>query len=102
MGENVRYGRNAAVRDDDGPKAIDDNHLGHHHAKMPPSTLGERRKRLRQAFEQAAQFACEQRAHLFLIAGDLFDSPNPRNVERACVADAQRRLQDHRVTLIAC
>jgi DNA repair exonuclease SbcCD nuclease subunit len=68
---------------------------------MPPAILSERRRRLRQAFEQAVQFACEQRAHLFLIAGDLFDNPNPRNVERAYVADALRRLRDHRVTVVA-
>jgi DNA repair exonuclease SbcCD nuclease subunit len=78
-----------------------DNHLGRYYAKMSPSVLAERRKRLRRAFEQVVQFACEQQAHLFLIAGDLFDSPNPRNIERTYVADALRRLQEHNVTVIA-
>lgn len=78
-----------------------DNHLGRYYAKMPPSILAERRKRLRQAFEQVVQFACVEQVHLFLIAGDLFDSPNPRNVERAYVADALRRLKEHKVTVIA-
>ena len=70
-----------------------DNQLGRYYAKMSPSVLAERRKRLRQAFEQIVQFACAQQAHLFLLAGDLFDSPNPRNIERTYVADALRRLR---------
>ena len=78
-----------------------DNHLGRYYAKMSPSVLAERRKRLRQAFEQIVQFACAQPTHLFLIAGDLFDSPNPRNIERTYVADALRRLREHGVTVIA-
>ena len=77
-----------------------DNHLGRYYAKMSPSVLAERRKRLRQAFERIVQFACAQQAHLFLIAGDLFDSPNPRNIERTYVADALRRLREHNVTVI--
>lgn len=78
-----------------------DNHLGRYYAKMTPSVLAERRKRLRRAFGQVVQFACEHHAHLFLIAGDLFDSPNPRNIERAYVADALLRLREHHVTVIA-
>lgn len=78
-----------------------DNHLGRYYAKMSPSVLAERRKRLRGAFEQVVRFACEHQAHLFLIAGDLFDSPNPRNIERTYVADALRRLREHDVTVIA-
>ena len=78
-----------------------DNHLGRYYAKMSPSVLAERRKRLRRAFEQVVEFACAQQAHLFLIAGDLFDSPNPRNIERTYVADALRRLREHDVTVIA-
>lgn len=78
-----------------------DNHLGRYYAKMAPSVLAERRKRLRRAFGKVVQFACEHHAHLFLIAGDLFDSPNPRNIERTYVADALRRLREHNVTVIA-
>lgn len=78
-----------------------DNHLGRYYAKMSPSVLAERRRRLRAAFDQVVQFACEQQVHLLLIAGDLFDSPNPRNVERTYVADALRRLRLHNVTPIA-
>ena len=78
-----------------------DNHLGRYYAKMSPSVLAERRRRLRQAFEQVVEFACAQQAHLFLIAGDLFDSPNPRNIERTYVADALRRLREHDVIVIA-
>jgi len=78
-----------------------DNHLGRYYAKMSPFVLAERRKRIRRAFEQVVEFACSQQAHLFLIAGDLFDSPNPRNIERTYVADALRRLREHNVTVIA-
>ncbi len=78
-----------------------DNHLGRYYAKMSPSVLAERRKRLRRAFDRIVQFACAQQAHLFLIAGDLFDSPNPRNIERIYIADALRRLREHNVTVIA-
>lgn len=78
-----------------------DNHLGRYYAKMSPSILAERRKRLRRAFEEVVKFACAEQAHLFLIAGDLFDSPNPRNIERTYVADALRRLREHNVTVIA-
>jgi len=78
-----------------------DNHLGRYYAKMPPSILAERRKRLRKAFDRSVRFACEQRAHLFLIAGDLFDNSNPRNSERFYVADALQRLREQRVTVIA-
>lgn len=77
-----------------------DNHLGRYYAKMPPSILAERRKRLRQAFEQVVRFSFAQQVHLFLIAGDLFDSPNPRNIERTYVADALRRLRENNVTVI--
>jgi len=78
-----------------------DNHLGRCDAKMPPSVMAERQRRLRQAFEQVVQFACVQQVHLFLIAGDLFDTPNPRDIERTYLADALRRLLQHNVTVIA-
>lgn len=77
-----------------------DNHLGRYYAKMSPSLLAGRRKRLRRAFEEVVEFACQNDTDLFLIAGDLFDTPNPRNIERAYVADALRRLHEHDVTVI--
>lgn len=78
-----------------------DNHLGRYYAKMPPSILAERRKRLRQAFDQVVQFACTQQVHLLLIAGDLFDNSNPRNIERTYIAGALQQLRQHNITTIA-
>ncbi len=71
-----------------------DNHLGQYYAKMPPQVLEERRGRLRRAFEEVVQYALAAGVHLFLSAGDLFDTPNPRNLDREYVADALRRLRE--------
>lgn len=59
---------------------------------MFPQRLEERRAWLRRGFSAAVEFALERRAHLFLQAGDLFDSPEPRNLERQFVAEALARL----------
>jgi len=45
------------------------------------------------AFKQAVDAAIERRAHLFIQAGDLFDSVDPRNRERDFVAEQLMRLQ---------
>ena len=66
--------------------ATADNHLGRTHARMPIDRLDQRRRRIRRAFGQAVDYAIERRAHLFLLAGDLFDNPNPRNPERVYLA----------------
>ena len=59
---------------------------------MSPQKLEVRRKWLRRGFSAAVDYAVESRADLFLHAGDLFDSPQPRNVDRAFVAHELRRL----------
>jgi len=69
-----------------------DNHLSRGYAKMSPQKLDVRRQWLRKGFRQAVDFAIESQADLFLHAGDLFDSPQPRNVDRAFVAHELRRL----------
>ncbi len=71
-----------------------DNHLGRHYDRMFPQKLEERRAWLRRGFGAAVEHALEQRAHLFLQVGDLFDSPEPRNVERQFVAEALARLRE--------
>ncbi|MHB0868046.1 MAG: metallophosphoesterase family protein [Chloroflexota bacterium] len=71
-----------------------DNHLGRHYDRMFPQKLEERRAWLRRGFGAAVEHALEHRAHLFLQVGDLFDSPEPRNVERQFVAEALSRLRD--------
>ena len=70
-----------------------DNHLSRPHARMTPRKLERRRWWLRQGFRKAVDYAIESKADLFLQAGDLFDSPQPRNVDRAFVAHELRRLQ---------
>ncbi|HUZ77571.1 MAG TPA: metallophosphoesterase [Chloroflexota bacterium] len=73
--------------------ATADNHLSRGHARMSPQRLEKRRWWLRQGFRRAVDYALESRADLFLQAGDLFDSPQPRNVDRSFVANELRRLQ---------
>lgn len=78
-----------------------DNHLGRHYDRMYPQRLEERRAWLRRGFSGAVDHALETGAHLFLIAGDLFDSPDPRNIEREYVAEALARLRSAGVRCLA-
>jgi DNA repair protein SbcD/Mre11 len=70
-----------------------DNHLSRGHSKMSPQKLEVRRQWLRKGFRAAVDYALESEADLFLHAGDLFDSPQPRNVDRTFVAHELRRLE---------
>jgi DNA repair protein SbcD/Mre11 len=70
-----------------------DNHLSAYSPKLSPTRLAERRRRLGLAFKQVVDTAIERRAHLFIQAGDLFDSVDPRNRERDFVAEQLMRLQ---------
>ncbi len=70
-----------------------DNHLSAYSPKLSPTRLAERRRRLGLAFKQVVDAAIERRAHLFIQAGDLFDSVDPRNRERDFVAEQLMRLQ---------
>jgi len=78
--------------------ATADNHLGRYYDRMLPSRLEERRKYLRRGFHAAVEHALTHGAHLFLQIGDLFDSPDPRNVERDFVASELARLRQHGVS----
>src|SRR5919199_3197144 len=69
-----------------------DNHLGRYYDRLGPRQLEARRAWLRRGWEAAVECALERQAHLFLQAGDLFDTPDPRNAERAAVAEALARL----------
>lgn len=60
---------------------------------MLPQRLEERRAWLRRGFAAAVDHALREKAHLFLQAGDLFDAPEPRNVERQFVAQALAELR---------
>lgn len=70
-----------------------DNHLSAYSPKLSPTKLADRRRRLGLAFKQVVDAAIERRAHLFVQAGDLFDSVDPRNRERDFVAEQLMRLQ---------
>jgi DNA repair exonuclease SbcCD nuclease subunit len=70
-----------------------DNHLSAYTPKLSPAKLAERRKRLGMAFKQAVDAALEHEALLFIQAGDLFDSSDPRNQERKFVAEQLMRLR---------
>ncbi len=69
-----------------------DNHLSAYSPKLSPSKLAERRKRLGMAFKHVVDTAIERQVHLFIQAGDLFDSVDPRNREREFVAEQLMRL----------
>ena len=69
-----------------------DNHLGRHYDRMLPQRLEERREWLRRGLDTAVEYALDHQAHLFLQVGDLFNSTEPRNVEREFVAGALARL----------
>ncbi|HET8844539.1 MAG TPA: metallophosphoesterase, partial [Ktedonobacteraceae bacterium] len=70
-----------------------DNHLSAYIPKLSPTKLTERRRRLGLAFKQAVSAAIERRADIFIQAGDLFDTIDPRNKERDFVAEQLQRLQ---------
>lgn len=69
-----------------------DNHLSAFTPKLSPQRLSERRQRLRRAFSRVVDEAIARQAHLFIQAGDLFDSIEPRNLEREFVAAQLARL----------
>jgi predicted phosphodiesterase len=69
-----------------------DNHLSAYMPKLSPARLAERRRRLGMAFKRTVDEALARRAHLFIQAGDLFDSVDPRNKEREFVAEQLARL----------
>lgn len=60
-----------------------------------------RRKRLQDSFRAAVDTALREKAQLFLIAGDLFDRPDPRNAERLFVACELARLGRAGIAVVA-
>lgn len=81
--------------------ATADNHLGRYYERMAPDPLNRRRAYLRRGFSHAVDTALERRADLFLHAGDLFDTVDPRNLERNFVARELRRLAENRIPAVA-
>lgn len=78
-----------------------DNHLGAYYARLKPERLAQRRKRLQEAFERVVDAAIARKADLFLHAGDLFDRPDPRNVDRHFVACQFKKLIEAGIPVFA-
>ena len=81
--------------------ATGDNHLGQYVARLPSRALDQRRERLRHAFGCVVDAAIERRAQLLILAGDIFDTPAPRNPERVYLARRLAELQQHGVPVVA-
>src|SRR5579875_1898873 len=81
--------------------ATADNHLSRYYDRLSPTKLRDRRRYLRQGFQATVEDALAWPAHFFLICGDLFDTPEPRNLERAFVAEQIARLVGAGITVCA-
>jgi exonuclease SbcD len=81
--------------------ATSDNHLGRYQSHMSTHILEERRKRLRQALGRVIDYAIEEQVHLLVLAGDVFDTPNPRNADRVYLARRLRDLERAGVSVVA-
>ena len=73
-----------------------DNHLNRYYDRMSPQRLQDRRRHLRQGFRAAVDYAIEHHADLFLQVGDLFDTPDPRNIDREFVAQTEKMQPQER------
>ena len=78
-----------------------DNHLGYTAPGQSPRKREERRKRLREAFQQATDFAVGQGVDLFIQAGDLFDTTNPDEQDRSFVATRLAQLRQASIRTFA-
>jgi DNA repair exonuclease SbcCD nuclease subunit len=78
-----------------------DNHLGYAGFGQHPRKREERQQRLRQAFQQATDFAIVQGVDLFIQAGDLFDTPMPEERDRSFVATRLAQLKQAGVRTFA-
>lgn len=81
--------------------ATADNHLSRYYDRLVPQKLALRRKYLRDGFRAAVEHAIAWQAQIFCICGDLFDSPDPRNTERAFVAHCLAQLHQHGIAVCA-
>ncbi len=82
-------------------------HLADVHLGMIFRMLGEKgsaqRRQVEETFARAIDLAIQERVHLVLIAGDLFDTPKPGNATVEVAANQLRRLAEAgiRVALVA-
>ncbi|HEX4204903.1 MAG TPA: metallophosphoesterase [Ktedonobacteraceae bacterium] len=78
-----------------------DNHLGYVASGQQPHKRKERQSRLREAFQQATDFAIMQGVDLFIQAGDLFDTTLPDERDRSFVAARLAQLKQAGVKAFA-
>lgn len=78
-----------------------DNHLGRYYPKLLPDRLQERRKKLRNAFKETIDFAIQEKIDIYIQAGDLFDSSNPRNADLTFVAREFSRLKKNNIDIFS-
>ena len=80
------------------PQTISFLHTADVHLGRPFDSLGsqaeERREDIRAAFRKMVDRAVQDSIDLFLVAGDLFDSPCPPPAERETAREGFRRLQE--------
>jgi DNA repair protein SbcD/Mre11 len=78
-----------------------DNHLGYIGFGQHPHKREERQKRLRDAFQQATDFAIVQGVDLFIQTGDLFDTASPDELDRSFVAGRLAQLKQANIQAFA-
>jgi len=78
-----------------------DNHLGYVGFGQHPRKREERQQRLRDAFQQATDFAIVQGVDLFIQAGDLFDTTSPEELDRSFVAGRLAQLKQANIQALA-
>ena len=78
-----------------------DNHLGYIGFGQHPRKREERQQRLRDAFQQATDFAIVQGVDLFIQAGDLFDTISPEELDRSFVAGRLAQLKQANIQAFA-
>lgn len=87
------------------PETITFLHTADLHLGRPFDALGlraeERREDLRAAFRRMVERAIQEKVDLFLVAGDLFDSPFPPPADREAAREGFRRLRDAGVRCFA-
>jgi DNA repair exonuclease SbcCD nuclease subunit len=78
-----------------------DNHLGYIGFGQHPRKREERQQRLRDAFQQATDFAVVQGVDLFVQTGDLFDTTSPDELDRSFVAGRLAQLKQANIQTFA-
>ena len=81
--------------------ATADNHLNRYYERMSPQQLRDRRQLLRDAFRAVIDYALQWPADVLCICGDLFDTADPRNLERSFVANCFAELRAQGITICA-